>query len=506
MKKVRLAKFCIALFVAFVSVCADGQSRTGGYRNPILGGDHPDPTVIRDGHDYYMTHSSFNYLPGLTVFHSRDLVHWEPVCAVLKTYLGAVWAPDMCKHGRKYYIYFTVSRGNDDFSNYVVCADSPLGPWSEPVDLKVGRWIDPCHAVDESNGQRWLFFSGGHRIRLSADGLSVEGKLEKVYDGWPIPRDWTVEGMALEGPKMKKIGRYYYLLNAEGGTAGPPTTHMAVVARSRSLDGPWENSPLNPLVHTYDSRERWWSKGHASLIDTPDGKWWIVYHAYEKDFLTLGRQTLLEPVELTTDGWLKAPLGGKVEDEIPCPLPAWGTYDFGERLKEFRVGLEWKFYKHYRPGRFRSAPGTLVLEARGSNPSESSPMMFATGAHDYEMSARIVCDSGAVAGLILYYNDLFYVGTGCDVRGRYRWRRGRFRGRTGPVKPDGIWLKIRNEGHVVTGYYSYDGRQWTKEQWGMEISGYHHNTLDDFQSVLPGLFVYGKGKAVFTDFQYKELR
>ena len=475
------------------------------FRNPILGGDYPDPTIIRSGEDYYMTHSAFNYLPGLTIFHSRDLVNWQPVSVALTRYLGSVWAPDICKYQGKYYIYFTVSQGNDRFSNHVVYADSPEGPWSEPVDLKIGYWIDPCHVVDESTGQRWLFLSGGHRVKLTDDGLSVAGKLEKVYDGWPIPQHWTVEGMALEGPKMKKIGEYYYFLNAQGGTAGAPTSHMAVVARSKSVDGPWENSPCNPLIHTYSGEEQWWSKGHASLVDTPDGRWWAVYHAYEKDYLTLGRQTLLEPIEITEDGWLKAPLEKKVEEEIPSPLSLNGAADRHARLDEFRIGFDWKFYKRYQPRRVRVEGDTLVLQAQGGNPAESSPMMFVTGAHKYEISARIECDSAAVAGLILYYNDRFYVGTGCDRHNRHKWRRGKYRGRSGQGDYTALWLKLRNEDHVVTGYYSYDGKKWMKETFGMEISGYNHNTLDDFQSVLPGLFVYGKGKAQFTDFQYKEL-
>lgn len=475
------------------------------FRNPILGGDYPDPTIIRSGEDYYMTHSAFNYLPGLTIFHSRDLVNWQPVSVALTRYLGSVWAPDICKYQGKYYIYFTVSQGNDRFSNHVVYADSPEGPWSEPVDLKIGYWIDPCHVVDESTGQRWLFLSGGHRVKLTDDGLSVAGKLEKVYDGWPIPQHWTVEGMALEGPKMKKIGEYYYFLNAQGGTAGAPTSHMAVVARSKSVDGPWENSPCNPLIHTYSGEEQWWSKGHASLVDTPDGRWWAVYHAYEKDYLTLGWQTLLEPIEITEDGWLKAPLEKKVEEEIPSPLSLNGAADRHARLDEFRIGFDWKFYKRYQPRRVRVEGDTLVLQAQGGNPAESSPMMFVTGAHKYEISARIECDSAAVAGLILYYNDRFYVGTGCDRHNRHKWRRGKYRGRSGQGDYTALWLKLRNEDHVVTGYYSYDGKKWMKETFGMEISGYNHNTLDDFQSVLPGLFVYGKGKAQFTDFQYKEL-
>lgn len=474
------------------------------YINPIVGGDYPDPTIMRDGGDYYMTHSSFDYVPGLTVLHSTDLINWEPVSFALTRYLGSVWAPDICKYRGKYYIYFTVSQGNDDFSNHVVYADSPKGPWSDPVDLKVDRWIDPCHAVDERTGQRWLFLSGGHRIKLTDDGLAIQGDLEKVYDGWPIPKDWTIEGMALEGPKVKRIGDYYYFLNAQGGTAGPPTTHMAVVARSKSLDGPWENSPINPLIHTYDAEERWWSKGHASLIDTPDNQWWIVYHAYEKGFLNLGRQTLLEPVQITDDGWLMASLGKRVEEKICCPLPLGDKCISGDRLKKFHVGQDWKFYKQYDPKRFSVTDGVLTLKAQGSNPAESFPMLFVAGVHGYEMSVRIECDRSAVAGLILYYNNNFYVGTGCDGRSRYRWRRGVVKGKTANTrKTDVIWLKLRNENHIVTGYYSYNGKEWIKESWGMEISGYNHNTLSDFLSVLPGLFVYGSGEAQFSDFRFE---
>ncbi len=475
------------------------------FTNPVLGGDYPDPTIVRNGSHYYMTHSSFNYMPGLTVMHSTDLVHWEPVSVALTSYLGSVWSPDICIYKGKFYIYFTVSRGNDDFSNYVVCADKAEGPWSEPVDLKVGRWIDPCHVVDEDTGERWLFLSGGHRIRLSQNGLSTEGELEKVYDGWQIPKDWTVEGKALEGPKMKKIGDYYYFLNAQGGTAGAPTSHMAIVARSKSIDGPWENSPKNPLIHTYSADERWWSKGHASLIDTPDGQWWAVYHAYENGYLTLGRQTLLEPVEITEDGWLEAPMGTTVDESIPAPLPLIPVQDRQDRLNEFSL-LDWKFYKQYRPERIQTAERVLTLYAQGENPAESSPMMFVAGAHSYEISAEIACDSSAVAGFVLYYNERFYVGIGCNTHYRYKWRRGKAKGKSPHRGGDTLWLKLRNENHVVTGYYSYNGRDWHKEQWGMEISGYHHNTLDDFQSVLPGLFVYGKGKACFKNFRYTILK
>lgn len=102
-----------------------------------------------------------------------------------------------------------------------------------------------------------------------------------------------------------------------------------MVARSRSLDGPWENMPGNPLVHTKSAKETWWSRGHGSLIDTPDGRWYVVYHAYEKGSLNRGRQMLMEPVTLTADGWLSAPTGSYVDKPIVCPLPdSCGTYRY----------------------------------------------------------------------------------------------------------------------------------------------------------------------------------
>ncbi|MDD2618750.1 MAG: family 43 glycosylhydrolase [Bacteroidales bacterium] len=224
---------------------AQGDLGNGYFLNPILGGDYPDPTIMREGNDYYMTHSSFDYVPGLVVFHSTDLVNWQPISFALRRYLGSIWAPDICKHGDRYYIYFTVAHPSGRM-NFVTYADSPYGPWSDPIDLKVGN-IDPGHAVGE-DGSRWIFLSAGQRARLSDDGLSiVPGSLEKVYEGWIYPSEWVTEGMCLEGPKMRKIGDYFYYLNAEGGTAGPPTSHMVVAARSKSINGPGKIRPIIPL-------------------------------------------------------------------------------------------------------------------------------------------------------------------------------------------------------------------------------------------------------------------
>ena len=236
---------------------ASADLGNGTFLNPILSGDHPDPSVLKDGDDYYMTFSSFDAYPGLVVWHSRDLVNWPPIGPALRKNVGAVWAPDLVKHGGRYYIYFP---GVGPYrSNYVVWADDIRGPWSDPIDLKIGR-IDPGHAVGP-DGRRYLFLSAGYRATLAPDGLSVVGEPVKVYDGWPIPASFVIEGFAQEGPKILRRGDYYYMVLAQGGTAGPPTGHMIVAARSRSIDGPWEHSPHNPIVRTRSAAEPWWSKG-----------------------------------------------------------------------------------------------------------------------------------------------------------------------------------------------------------------------------------------------------
>jgi beta-xylosidase len=478
-----------------------GDLGNGTFLNPILGGDHPDPSILREGKDYYLTNSAFDYLPGLTIFHSTDLVNWEPISYALTTYLGSGWAPDLCKYDGKYYIYFTMA--GTGRSNYVVYANSPYGPWSAPVDLKLGG-IDPCHVVDET-GQRWLFLSGGSRVKLSPDGLSTVGFPEKVYGGWPYPEQWDVEGFALEGPKLKKIGAYYYWLNAEGGTAGPPTSHMVVVARSRSINGPWENAPGNPLIHTYSARERWWSKGHGSLVDAPDGRWWIVYHAYENGFLNLGRQTLIEPVELTKDGWLAAPSGTAIEKPLHKPVGSGQPIDRLAKLDQFRIGLDWRYYRYYDPARASVSNGVLTLQAYGATPHGSGPLLFVPGVHNYEISVKIDKDSGAAAGLVLFYNADFYVGTTFDSKKRYRWRKGTTKWSAPQNGNNRLWLKLRLIDHIVTGYYSDDGVAWEKEPWGMDVSGYQHNTLYDFLSVLPGLVAYGEGAVRFSELHFTPL-
>lgn len=248
----------------------EGQRRAdlgdGFFLNPILSGDRSDPSILKDGDDYYATFSSFDDYPGIVIWHSRDLVNWTAIGPALKTPIGSVYAVDIAKHDGRYFIYIPArSRepGRRPIAIYAVHADSMAGPWSEPVDMGIYTGIDPGHVVGE-DGKRYLFLSQGQLYPISDDGLARTGPREKVYDGWKYPDDWVVEGFSLEGPKLISKDGWFYMFSAEGGTAGPPTSHMVIVARSRSVRGPWENCPHNPIVRTATAAEPWWSRGHGS--------------------------------------------------------------------------------------------------------------------------------------------------------------------------------------------------------------------------------------------------
>jgi hypothetical protein len=219
---------------------AAASVRPGQFLNPVLAGDRPDPAILKDGADYYLTFSSFDAYPGLTIWHSRDLVNWQPRGPALTRNIGSVWAVSLEKHAGRYFLYIPVKAEPNDV--FVSWADHIDGPWSDPQSLGLHQHIDPCHAVAE-DGSRWLFLSGGDRVRLSDDGLSVAGPVEHVYDPWHYPPEWDVEGFSPEGPKIHRRSEWFYLISAVGGTAGPPTGHMVIAARSRSLHGPWEQHP-----------------------------------------------------------------------------------------------------------------------------------------------------------------------------------------------------------------------------------------------------------------------
>lgn len=479
----------------------------GSFLNPIFAGDHPDPAILKDGDDYYLTFSSFDSYPGLLIWHSRDLVNWQPRKAALTKNIGSVWAVSLEKHDGRYFLYIPVKA--DPNTIHVIWSDHIDGPWSDPIDLKLHDHIDPCHAVGE-DGSRWLFLSGGDRIRLAEDGLSTVGKVEHVYDPWHYPEEWDVEGFSPEGPKIHRHGEYFYMITAVGGTAGPPTGHMVIAARSRSIHGPWENCPHNPIVRTTDKAERWWSRGHASLVQAPDGGWWSLYHGFENGYWTLGRQALLDPVEWTADGWFRMK-GGDLSQ--PIAKPKGGTalphgLPLSDDFATLELGKRWNFFKPGPNERTRAsvADHTLTLRASGTAPINSSPLLLIAGDTSYEFECDIEIAPGGTAGLLLFYDEKLYCGLGFDAQRFVTHQYGIERAR--PANPHGRRMKMRvtNREHIVAFHTSGDGgKTWKRFDRGMEVSGYHHNVRGGFLMLRPGLYSAGQGAAQFRDFRFRAL-
>lgn len=497
----------------------DGQRRAdlgnGTFLNPIFAGDHPDPSLICDGEDYYLTFSSFDAYPGIVIWHSKDLVNWRAVSAALNRPIGSVWAPDLVKHNGRFYCYIP-ARTAQKRSIYVITAERIEGPWSDPVDLNLPDHIDPAHVADETG--RWLFLSGGDRVPLTADGLATTGAVEHVYDPWHYPEDWVVEAFAPEGPKIVRRGDYWYMTTAVGGTAGPPTGHMVIMARSRSLAGPWENCPRNPLIRTLSAREKWWSRGHATLFEGHGGKWWMMYHGYENGYWTLGRQTLLEPVKWASDGW-PTPQGGDLSRPIRKPRNL-GYQPHGAPLSDDfsveRMGTQWAFYDPAKNevDRLLRRSGTLHMQAKGSTPADCAPLCCIAGDHAYRVTVDIETDINAEGGILLFYNRRLYAGLGFGKNGLVMHRyglqrpRGAFPGKR--ESHDGavsrLSIRLTNDHNILTIHTSDDGRTtWRKFDVQMEVSGYHHNVAYDFLSLRPALYATGSGQVRFRNFVYEAL-
>lgn len=482
----------------------------GTFLNPIIAGDHPDPTIMKDGDDYYMTFSSFNSYPGIVIWHSRDLVNWVPIGPALRKNIGTVWALDLCKHGDRYYIYIPAAPDDSPWSIYVIWADDIAGPWSEPIDLNIEGCIDPGHATGE-DGKRYLFVNGIRKIRLRDDGLATDGQLENAYSPWRYPDDWIVENFAPEGPKLLQRGDWFYLITAVGGTAGPATGHMVIAARSRSIHGPWEHCPHNPLVRTQSDAEPWWSKGHATLVEGPNGDWWMVYHAYENGFRTLGRQTLLEPIEWTADGWFHAK-GGDLSQPLPKPTQSVMSASGGALSDDFsrnRFGSQWCFHN---PGpqemaRVNYGKQQLELASAGASPANSSPLTCGVGDRAYQVEVNLKLLGEAEAGLLLFYNHKAFVGIGftAETIKTFQYAEEQTWARLA-LKTDTVRVRLTNNRHVITYEYSHNnGQSWRLHPTRMEVAGINHNVFGGFMSLKVGIYCAGSGKARITDFQYQAI-
>ncbi len=469
----------------------------GFYRNPILAGNYGDPSVVKVGKDYYMAHSRGN---GMMLWHSRDLVNWAPVTRQTFEGLSKIWAVDLQVVNERFYLYMPVGvfEGHPESSpymgNFVSTADKPEGPWSKPVRIDVIPITDSYYTgidpgfVCTPEGKKYLYTDHGFVMPLTEDGLKATAVPTLVYKGWLYPKDWIVQGFCLESPKLLLRDGWYYLTSAQGGTSGPSTSHMAVVARSKSPTGPWENSPHNPLIHTFSRAEKWWQQGHATLIEGPDGSWWAIYHGRQNGAMSIGRQTLMLPIEWTREGWPVVKHGVNAADLIPMPKKGENVghgLPISDNFASDTLGLQWVVALADQL-RIKAGQGRLSVEATEAGTS----LALAVNNRSFEATVEVNCPEGVVAGLVFGKDE------GLKTDGKIvSYNQGdvwRTLDTDVAVKTPGhLWLRIRNLEEDLSFACSDDGEHWTTFQNGTHGGD---NTVR--------LFAKGKGTASFRHFSY----
>lgn len=306
-----------------------GASYEEMYHNPIRRGMFPDPSIVRVGEDYYMVNSSFIFFPCIPVSHSRDLIHWEiighaitdPQWAALDELEGGrgYWAPDISYDNGKFYVTATY-RLNDTGTVYrkqiVVSSDRPEGPYSKPAVIDEDG-IDP--SIFHENGRHYMLLNRGARIlELNDDCTKQISEAKLLYYG--------DQKRAPEGPHLLKKDGYYYLFLAEGGTG---MGHRISVARSKTLMGNYEPCPYNPIMRQMDVGAAIQRCGHGKPVCTQNGEWYMVYlcgRMIGDGYSMLGRETALDPISWTADGWpvvngLKGPSVLQKKPDLPEWLP-----------------------------------------------------------------------------------------------------------------------------------------------------------------------------------------
>ncbi|MFN3819878.1 glycoside hydrolase family 43 protein [Blastomonas sp.] len=362
----------------------------GEYRNPVLSGYYPDPSITRVGEDYYLVTSSFTHFPGLPVFHSRDLVTWKQIGNAIDRpgqldFSGlpvskAVFAPDISYHDGLFYIVNTCVQCGD---NFFITAKDPAGPWSDPV------WL-PFEGIDPS-----IFWEGDKAYIVNNRAPDEPPR----YDGhraiWIQEFDWRTGKMVgestqlvnggidirtkpvwIEGPHIIKKDGFYYMIAAEGGTGD---NHSEVVLRSEKLRGPYVPYAGNPILSQRtlerDRANPVTSAGHAKFVQTPDGAWWATFLAtrpYGDDMYNIGRETFLLPVTWR-DGWPhilpdgeRIPFVAKRPDlpaDTPGTPPLTGDFGYVDSFDGSTLAMQWIGVRTPSAPFHRLDNGWLVLES-----------------------------------------------------------------------------------------------------------------------------------------------
>lgn len=427
-------------------------------KNPVLPGFNPDPCICRKGEDYYLVTSTFEWFPGLPVYHSKDLKNWELLTHILtddekvdlKKLPSAkgVWAPCLtyCEAEDMFYVVYGVMNSMNaryfDVDNYLIMAKDIQGPWSEPVYLhSAGFDASLCH---DDDGRKWIVsLEWETREGYEKPGaicLAEYSPEEKRIIGYP-GRIWTggTDRGCIEAPHLTKRNGYYYLMCAEGGTG---YNHCVTMGRAKEVWGPYEKDPMNPIVTSvpgvsnerndpdhlkpkyYNPDSVLQKSGHGSYVETPEGEVYLT-HLCARPFApqlrcTLGRETAIQKMMWTEDGWLRMADGGNLakeytpESSLPeVKMPSIPDFD---DFDADTLGLQY-YAPRIMPERFadvKARPGYVRLRGQESRTSlnrvsilaRKLTSVYGTVTTKMEFKPEVYQHS---AGLILYYDNMNYV-------------------------------------------------------------------------------------------------
>lgn len=439
------------------------------YSNPIIAGFYPDPSITRAGDGFYLVHSTFAWHPGIPVWHSQDLVNWTQIGNAIDRpgmldYDGlglsrGVFAPTIEFHEGRFYIANTCV---DCGGNFVITADDPAGPWSDPIWMPHVGGIDPSLFFDE-DGSVWLMNNDappggstydGHRAiwirQVHGETFAPLSEAVVLIDGGVRPEEKPIW---IEGPHIYKRKDWYYLSAAEGGTA---INHSQVILRSRSIAGPYEPYEHNPILTQRDQPEDRpfpvTSVGHADFVIDDAGEWWVTFlgvRPYEGDYYNTGRETFLLPVTWQDDWPVILEPGKLLPVELSRPvlpsgsqpqLPTRGSYVVEETFPEGRLPPHWMTPRVPKEEWFRIEDGRLLVTPRADDlGSGRQPSFLARRQQHTVASAEVTVTfdpaENSEAGLAAFQSDEFWfaLGVGEGLNGQTMLR---LRQRGGPQTPE----------------------------------------------------------------------
>lgn len=360
------------------------------FRNPILPGFYPDPSICRRGNDYFLVNSTFSFFPGIPIFHSRDLVHWKQIGHVLDRPsqlnvdgLGVsegVFAPAITynEKTKTFYVINTIVHGME---NFIVKSTDPFKGWSEPIALPEVKGIDPSVFIDD-DGKAYVVNSDlplekpkwrGHRaIKLQEFDQKTDkmvGKRIVLVDGGT---DTIKHPKYIEGPHLYKVNGFYYLMAAEGGTS---EGHTEVIFRSKNLKGPYQSWDKNPILTQSglpaDRKNKVTSTGHADLVEDGHGNWFAVFlgcRPYQADYYNTGRETFLLPVTwrdgypVILDKGKEVPSVVDMKSKVVAGRTLSGNYKWRDEFDNPKLDMNWNMVRTPRDNWWSIANGRLELD------------------------------------------------------------------------------------------------------------------------------------------------